>query len=289
MLHLQYYARSLQLRSSPVRYYLRHPVPEENAPARSVSLSFGERTTLTLRYYQLDDIIVKNYTYTDCPIWTLSTDIFCEGFKCPTKRTVSPETTRALFLEHMRHHTEEYALYTDGSKNEAGVGCAAVCSEQSVRRHLRPESSIFTAELNAIILALEVIDSLEYSKYVIFADSRSVIQAIQHYNSRHPLVSDIVQTLIHLYRRNIFVRLCWVPSHVSIRGNERVDREARLATAPTPPFYQDLPFRDYFPTIKAVIWTRWREEWTGTINYVASNLTLKHGYHQTVKADTYQD
>ena len=44
-------------------------------------------------------------------------------------------------------------IYTDGSKTEYAVACAALMGNTSLKKHLPSTSSIYTAELRAIVLA----------------------------------------------------------------------------------------------------------------------------------------
>ena len=63
---------------------------------------------------------------------------------------------------------------------------------------------------------------------MIYSDSKSSIQAIQLINSTHPIVAKILRTLVRLTREKT-VKFCWVPSHVGVAGNEKVDGEANRA------------------------------------------------------------
>ena len=50
-------------------------------------------------------------------------------------------------------------LYTDGSKDDHKVGCAVVSNFNIVKRRLPGQASIYTAELRAIQLALDVVNN----------------------------------------------------------------------------------------------------------------------------------
>ena len=49
-------------------------------------------------------------------------------------------------------------LYTDGSKSEYALGCAALLGKYSLKEHLPSVCSIYTAELRAILLACNLIN-----------------------------------------------------------------------------------------------------------------------------------
>ena len=61
-------------------------------------------------------------------------------------------------MEHKEHHhNNKVHIYTDGSKSNEGVGCAAVSEHTMKQAHLPNEASIFTAELTAVSLALYIV------------------------------------------------------------------------------------------------------------------------------------
>ena len=60
----------------------------------------------------------------------------------------------SYFADHMsQFHTENFFIYTDGSKSDDGFGCSAVSLRGSKQMKLMAESSIFTAELCGLQLA----------------------------------------------------------------------------------------------------------------------------------------
>jgi len=81
------------------------------------------------------------------------------------------ETNTLLIQQHfaeIRSVTSEYsAIYTDGSKDGDIVVSAAVFGQQVYSTRLPSASSIFSAEANAIPLALKFIASSDKSKLMI--------------------------------------------------------------------------------------------------------------------------
>ena len=101
--------------------------------------------------------------------------------------------------------------------------------------NLQPYStSIFAAEVYAILFALVNIFSSASSCYTIFSDSKSVLQALSALWTPHPLVSEIQDWLYRLRARHKIVEFCLVPSHVGIPGNETVDAFAKVACSLPP-------------------------------------------------------
>jgi hypothetical protein len=97
----------------------------------------------------------------------------------------------------------------------------------------------------------------------VLSDSLSALQAIDKYNSNHPIVLEIQRWLIRFASRHKYVQLCWVPGHCGIHGNDRADLEARRAavmeTRNQPTI--SIPYRDYHHTIKDAMRSLWADQW----------------------------
>jgi ribonuclease HI len=90
--------------------------------------------------------------------------------------------------------------------------------------------SIYTAELFAILNALEFISNCNYGFYSILfcVDSLSVLQSVNDWNNCRSDIIFEIRHLIHRIRlRGIDISFCWVPSHCGIQGNEIADRKAK--------------------------------------------------------------
>ena len=67
------------------------------------------------------------------------------------------------------------------------------------------------------------------SRFLIFTDSMSCLQALDHLKIDHPIIEEIISKLTSLKASGFDIHLCWLPGHVGIRGNERADRAAKTA------------------------------------------------------------
>ena len=124
-----------------------------------------------------------------------------------------------------------------------GVGAAFVVPQLSnlTRKYQLPHVSIFTAELVAILMALNFFNDLCQPPMAVFfsssfflflfSDSLSALQAIKHnsQSSREDAVKEIVVVCHRLITRGTDIVLQWVPSHVGVPGNESADRAAKQA------------------------------------------------------------
>ena len=87
-------------------------------------------------------------------------------------------------------------------------------------------SSVFTAEAKAIDLALDFVNTCTYTdKFIIFSDSLSVIQALNHTSSKNSQIQHLLLKH-HEISSSKTVIYCWIASHIGIYGNEKVDKNA---------------------------------------------------------------
>ena len=83
---------------------------------------------------------------------------------------------------------------------------------------------MYSADLHAIAMAVSVIAEAVATKNVIFSDSHSVLRTIGNNRTQHPVARKILHNLDRLCsERNKIVKLCWIPSHMGITGNEAAD------------------------------------------------------------------
>ena len=125
-------------------------------------------------------------------------------------------------------------IYTDGSvleNNNTGAAFYIPALKVEKSFSLGKNVSIFTAEIVAIILALDYL--ISYPKtllnVVFFVDSKSVLFALESFNleTRPDFVIEAIHHIHCLRINGTDITFCWVPSHVGIHGNEVADSLAR--------------------------------------------------------------
>ena len=88
-------------------------------------------------------------------------------------------------------------------------------------------STVFTAESKAIELALDFENNCTYTdKFVVFSDSLSVLQALNHTSSKNLQIQHLLLKH-HEISSSKTVIYCWISSHIGIYGNEKVDKNAK--------------------------------------------------------------
>ena len=178
------------------------------------------------------------------------------------KSDTSSASYKIKFKKLVENFSEYEQIYTDGSKQGEKVGSAALFpngAQKSIR--LPDKSSIYTAELRALLLALELIEGSFNKQFIIFSDSLSAMQALRNPHLDHPLVGEILSWLTNItVHLELSIFFCWVPGHIGIPGNEQVDELAKLAvnldTSKEPVFFKDLK-----PSINKHLINLWQNRW----------------------------
>ena len=140
------------------------------------------------------------------------------------RRGIPDHVMRNMFLCHLADHRNFYRIYTDGSKTEQGTALSIACENTSMAFRINTNASIFTAEPYAILNAIEFAISTQHTNINIISDSKSSILAIKNILTRNPIIIKI-HNLLNLTTKKFL--LCWVPSHVGIRRNERANQLAK--------------------------------------------------------------
>ena len=137
-----------------------------------------------------------------------------------------------LTLDKISQYQHLDTYFTDASKDEAGqVGIAIILPGgiPPTSTRLTDHTTVYRAELEAIMQVVGHIVDEEKDESVIFTDSLSVVQAVA--NVRNAVANEEIKFLCE-YANNAKhpIHLCWIPGHAGIPGNEQADHHAKEAT-----------------------------------------------------------
>ncbi|XP_055944481.1 uncharacterized protein LOC129975443 [Argiope bruennichi] len=195
------------------------------------------------------------------PPWAIPNIQYLNPFEGFTKSDTSDSIYRKIFNEHRHHYNDYIAIYTDGSKTCDSVSFAVVFQNAVFSFKINASCSVFTAEISAVLFALEKISDSLQDKYIIYTDSLSVLQSLKssHYHSKNPpLVLKILNLFNRLSSRGFTILLSWVPSHVGIGGNEKADSAAKSATSTA---NISIPVSDLKKHISLLYLSKWQTQW----------------------------
>ena len=167
-------------------------------------------------------------------------------------------------------------IYTYGSKDGDIVAAAAVSEDFIVQIRLPDKSSIFSAELKAILMALRLIEESDKGNFVVFSDSLSSLMALRGTSFDNPLVLKVREEYSHLVQQGKLISFVWIPSHVGIRGNEEADKAAKDALQLQISNFK-IPFKDFKSEIRKHIKEVWQEQWDNCV------LNKLHSIHPQLR------
>ena len=246
-LGLRYLSRVLTSKLNPNYKYVKQPT--DRAPTRPrLPKPLEVRLMDSANQISLLPPAVAEIRPPKYPPWvTPNIRICAAGYD---KKTCSDEQLKSSILEHASEHANSISIYTDGSKSPAGVGCSVVAPDSVIKKKLPANSTVFTAELLAVLTALKYIFFSNQSSisFTIFTDSMSILASLRKFSPSHQLVQEILDWFYLLvYRKGMEILFCWVPAHVGIIGNERADSAAKAATRLSHVSNMSIPVCDFNP------------------------------------------
>ena len=163
------------------------------------------------------DNVAFNYV-SDTPLWELERPNNILELATSRKSDTPPMTYHDQYLTIRNRFPRHIPFYTDGSKDTERFSVAAVLINHSYGHRIQDHSSIFTAKARAILLALECIEHSTRKRFLIFTDSISCLQALNHLKIDHPIIEEIISKLMSLKGSGFDIHLCWLPGHFGIPG-----------------------------------------------------------------------
>ena len=88
-----------------------------------------------------------------------------------------------------------------------------------------------------------------------------MLLSLQNRKMDNPLILQLLQKLHHLSCANKTIHLCWIPSHIGIRGNEAADMATKESLDQNITVSQ-VPYTDLKSHINFFISSKWHERWS---------------------------
>ena len=232
----------------------------------SVIRTFGLRIKQFLTASNIDfSDTLETPSYFILPPWCIKPPTMVLDLVHLKKDRTDASIYQQLFLEIRDRYRDHIPVYTDGSRDGNSVACATVFPSDTEFSMRLPDSvSILTAEIWAIIKALDEMKNASASKFIIFTDSLSCLQAVLYMKLEHPLIGMVIRKCVFLNIANKDIIFCWVPNHVGIRGNEKADSAAKSALD-LPRAKVGVPYTDFKYLISQYIFPTWQDDWNGAV------------------------
>ena len=245
----------------------------------------GVRIIPHLEKSKLNLNLVDDASPLDIIPWKLSVPVVCFDLTSFKKDTTNPEIYKQLYLQLISEYPLSEKKITDSSKTEDGVAVAAVSTKRINKPFtcwLPDDSSIYTAELRAILLALKPVYYSKGKSFLILSDSLSSFQSIFNLKYDHPALVQILDLYTEMTRDGREIVFIWVPGHFGIRGNSAADSAAKDVLDGDIPG-ELIPFSDVnLRTNKYILELRqseWMSSWTNRKEEtVMARLHIGHSF-----------
>ena len=273
-LSLQYYLKLKANRENPTYKAVFEPLyKDEFIQKDRIIPPFSLRCEADMNCIDIDLEDVANHKISEVPLWTCKSPTYNYYLASDKKATTDPMIFKNKFLEIKEKYYTHEEIYTDGSKDGKKVASAAILDGELYQFRLPNNSSVFSAEIKAIDLALNHIEQDAYWRYVIYTDSLSAMKALEGEKTDNPLVVNLLEKLSRLCERADIV-FCWLPSHIGISGNEEADKAAKDALSLEVLSFK-VPYNDFKPLINDFLRNVWQQSWSDPANQNNKLFTIK--------------
>jgi ribonuclease HI len=159
-------------------------------------------------------------------------------------------------------------IYTDGSAYEGGVGAAAVLTRprrppRKIQLHLGETSkyTVYTGEVTGLLLGAHLLcsETRGFDTVLFAVDNQATVQSFEAHKPApsHMLLDAFEKRLKNLSKRrkDLKVKILWIPGHEGVEGNEIADSAAKDAASGTSSPGRQLPklLRKTLPASKAAV------------------------------------
>ena len=205
----------------------------------------------------LSSIKARSQTYFSIHPWNFKRITCLHIFNDFNKSNTPLKVLQSFFAAHRQNYSNYIDIYTDGSKAGNLVGCGIVCQNNILSYRLPSLFSVFSAEFQAIEIALKFISSHSHKHFIIYSDSKSALDSLES-GSCSPTFISVLNLYHELVKKGYNVLFCWIPGHTGIKGNEQADTAAKQASNP---LNCTIPYSDLKNAIRNLIKDKWQKNW----------------------------
>ena len=263
---IQYYFRNQEIEKRTISTNFQNPnidLAFINRKKGPYPIGMTIRKDLDLFKIGSPKIIIKRTPF--FPPWFIPNLDICFELNKKQKKTFTPEELKLSF--HLHRHESRTDIFTDGSKTTVGTGAGVAIYSRlhdeynCYKVKLNKLASVYTAELEAIKSGLQSIQYTKNTSCTIYSDSKSSLLALNQYNPKNELLKEIHTLIFKITQNKTKIKLCWIPGHCDIRGNELADKAAREAANITGECIKPISASDMKPHIKNHLFASWKEQW----------------------------
>jgi ribonuclease HI len=168
-----------------------------------------------------------------------------------------------------KEHTIQ--IFTDGSKNEHGVGSGIAIYiqnklTQQMEHKLHDRCLNNQAEQMAIVKALRAVETIKINNntprtIMIHTDSRITLESLKNKKNRYHLIEEIRKKTIALEEENWDIECTWIKAHVGHYENELADNLAKEATRNSDICYNKIPKSKIEHQEREKSIEKWQQQW----------------------------
>ena len=165
-----------------------------------------------------------------------------------------------MFNQKLSLYKNFTTYYTDGSVIGDQTGCAIFSKNIEIKIKLPNNTSIFSAEMYALLKTIKLAQNTNNRNILICCDSLSCLQSLKQMYNKNPIAIKIYDEIYSMKNEKKFIIL-WIPSHINIRGNERADALAKESLHSSLDDEYEFIVSDFKSLIRESIINEWNKNW----------------------------